>query len=164
MYFSDASSFNDLLDGVPTFFNSHLYLKQSNFTSIFFVPFYIGRSIPLRLVVEHQTENTTVVEGLSSEVVKRLLIPVLVLNVVVVFVTVVIIKSLLDSVDKELTDLDRRCKFIVKGDIDVQIPEHIGTKDIREVYDEARIINKLHRFTTQSYFSGHFAEKIPKYF
>jgi hypothetical protein len=31
------------------------------------------------------------------------------------------------------------------------------------VYEQARIINKLHRYSTNSYFTGHFAEKILKY-
>jgi len=40
----------------------------------------------------------------------------------------------------------------VNGDIEVDIPEYVGTQDIQEVYDEVRIINKLHRYTTASYF------------
>lgn len=31
------------------------------------------------------------------------------------------------------------------------------------MYDEARIINKLHKYTSESYFVGHFATKILKY-
>lgn len=59
--------------------------------------------------------------------------------------------------------MDNRCQFIVDGDINIEIIEHSGTKDIRDVYDQVRIINKFHRYSTSSYFSGHPAEKLLKY-
>ena len=39
----------------------------------------------------------------------------------------------------------------------------MGTKDISEVYRKVRIINKLHRYSTNSYFTGPFAERVLKY-
>jgi len=49
------------------------------------------------------------------------------------------------------------------GDIHVEIIQHFGTKDIKYLYDEVRIINKLHRYSTQAYFTGHNSEKMLKY-
>jgi hypothetical protein len=31
--------------------------------------------------------------------------------------------------------LNERCKFIFDGDLDIEIPEYEGTKDIYEVYE-----------------------------
>jgi len=45
----------------------------------------------------------------------------------------------------------------------MEIPEYDGTKDIKMLYSQVRIINKLHRYTITEYFSGHFAEKVLKY-
>jgi hypothetical protein len=72
-------------------------------------------------------------------------------------VSAIFLKVLLDSIDKELFELDHRCKFIVEGDINIEIPEYKGTQDIKELYEKVKIINKLHRYTVSSYFSGHFA-------
>lgn len=78
-------------------------------------------------------------------------------------VSAVFLKVLLDSIDKELFELEHRCSFIVEGDINVEIPEYKGTKDILDLYNQVKIINKLHRYTDSPYFSGHFAEKVLKY-
>jgi hypothetical protein len=62
-----------------------------------------------------------------------------------------------------LSTLDSRLKFIADGDLNIEIPQHEGSKDVVHVYDEVRIINKLQRYSTQSYFTGHFSEKMLKY-
>jgi hypothetical protein len=51
----------------------------------------------------------------------------------------------------------------VEGDIIIEIPEYQGTEDIRVLYEQVKIINRLHRYTVSEYFSGHFAEKVLKY-
>lgn len=56
--------------------------------------------------------------------------------------------NLLNSIDKELYELESRLKFIVDGDINIEIPYHHGTEDIKELYDCVKIINKLHRYST----------------
>ena len=86
---------------------------------------------------------------------KAMLIPSAILILAGSIVCGLILKWLLDSLDKELFELDNRCQFIVDGDINIDISEHEGTKDIRDVYDQVRIINKFHRYSTSSYFSGH---------
>ena len=37
----------------------------------------------------------------------------------------------MNSIDDELLELDSLCQFIVEGDINVQIPDYFGTKDIK---------------------------------
>lgn len=49
------------------------------------------------------------------------------------------------------------------GDINIEIPEYMKTKDIKDVYNKVRIINKLHRYSSSQYFTGHHSSKILKY-
>lgn len=72
-------------------------------------------------------------------------------------------KRLLGSIDKELFGLESRTNFIVDGDTHIEIPHHEGTEDIKLLYDSVKIINKLHRYSTESYFRGYFTEKILMY-
>ena len=53
--------------------------------------------------------------------------------------------------------------FIADGDIYIEIPSHEGTKDIKKLYDSVKIINKLHRYSTEPYFRGYFPDKMLKY-
>ncbi len=70
---------------------------------------------------------------LSSEL-KALIIPVALLIVIGSIISAVVLKVLLDSLDKELYELEHRCQFIIDGDTSIEIPEYNGTKDIQELY------------------------------
>ena len=39
----------------------------------------------------------------------------------------------------------------------------MGTQCVSELYQQARIINILHRYSCDSYFTGHFSSKLLKY-
>jgi hypothetical protein len=62
---------------------------------------------------------------------KAMIIPNVILILAGSIVSGLILKYLLDSLDDELCELDNRCQFIVDGDINIEISEHEGTKDIR---------------------------------
>lgn len=60
-----------------------------------------------------------------------LIILVIVLVVIGSLISTCILKILLDGIDKKLFRLEDYCKFIVDGDINIEIPEYKGTQDIK---------------------------------
>jgi hypothetical protein len=123
----------------------------------------MGDNYALSLLTVSSFQQTGIGSVGLQQSTKALIIPVVALIVIGSIISAVVLKILLDSIENELFELEHRCKFIVEGDISIEIPEYNGTKDIRQLYDQVKIINKLHRYTNSDYFSGHFAEKVLKY-
>jgi hypothetical protein len=82
---------------------------------------------------------------------------------VVSILTIVIMKTIMNNLDEELIGLSNYCTFIVEDDLKIEIPAYEGTKDVQEVYERVRVINKLNKYSHPNYFTGHFIDKILSY-
>jgi hypothetical protein len=122
-----------------------------------------GKFVSIHMVNIHTSTGSTDAGKIVSQIVGELVVPVVILIIIASIISIYIMKRLLNSIDHELYELESRLKFIDDGDINIEIIQHKGTKDIKLLYDEVRIINKLHRYSTEHYFRGYFTEKILKY-
>jgi hypothetical protein len=142
-------------------------MKRSDFFTQFLSSIQLFDDPGSRILMNIFTEHEIKLSNFQSTDLKQnltiLIIPIVILLVLGLILSTFLLKFLLDSIDKQLFALEKCCKFIVDGDINIKIHEYKGTKDIKNVYDQVRIINKLHRYSTNSYFTGHFAEKLLKY-
>lgn len=59
-----------------------------------------------------------------SQNLNALIVPVAILIVIGSLMSAIVLKVLLDSLDKELYELEHRCQFIVEGDAHIEIPEY----------------------------------------
>jgi hypothetical protein len=80
---------------------------------------------------------------------QTLLIPILISICISILVSVLVLRFLLNNLDLELHKINECCKFIFDGDLNIEIPEFSGTKDIVQVYEEVRLINKIFRYTSK---------------
>lgn len=94
---------------------------------------------------------------------KGIIIPISLLITGASLLSIWIVKKVIDSIEKTLHNLNACCGHIAEGDTGVEIADLVGAEEIREIYRSSKIINKLHRYTDQNYFSGHFSQKILKY-
>ena len=148
-----AESFNTQANN----YNSILYVRQKSVSTFYITPILkFGGMITLHLITTHTYEGVNNIDAIISQTLKYLLIPVIILVVIAVIISYCVMKALLRTIDKELYELESRLKFIKDGDIDIEIPNHQGTKDIKTLYDNVKIINKLHRYSTEHYFRGYF--------
>ena len=119
-------------------FNNNLFINVKNFATYFTAPITAtelnSTNIGLHLISKQIANEITATDGIIQNLVRSLLIPIISLIVLASILSVCIINCLLNSVDNELYELDSLCKFIADGDINIEIPYHEGTKDIKHVY------------------------------
>ena len=85
--------------------------------------------------MQTNTLSTRLIESYThSDVVKTLLTPILISILISIAISVVVLRYILNDLDLELFKINDYCKFIVEGDINIEIPEFKGTQDIIQIY------------------------------
>jgi hypothetical protein len=140
--------------GTFTYYQCPIMIWTSQLTKVPFFVYIIG--------------SDEVLENIRYDFTGNHLLPVLLAPTILFLVSCLlswfVLNLIVNKLMREVCVLLNKSKLLIKGDLEIEIPDYDGTLELKGVYEKLKILNELTKFSDERYFKGNNSEKSIKYY